>query len=137
MRFEIIEHPADVGFIAYGGTPEELFESAAQAMLTLACDPAGIEERVERRIAASGSGMELLLYGWLAEILAIADAEKLFFCRARVTHLAPERVEGVVYGEPYDKSRHCPGTYLKAVTLHQFRVERTPSGWRAVVYLDV
>ena len=43
--WEILEHPADVGFAAYGDTPDELFTNAALAMLSLACDPAGIQER--------------------------------------------------------------------------------------------
>ncbi len=143
VPFEVIEHPADVGFLAYGGSLEELFTNAALAMLTLACEPAGIEERERREIAATGADLEALLYAWLAEILAIADAEQIFFRRAEVTDLHPPgqgvagRVRGAVHGEKYDKQRHRAGTYIKAVTYHQLRVERTADGWRAQVYLDV
>ena len=45
-RFEILEHPADVGFLAYGETLAELFESAAMAMCSLACAPEKIEDPI-------------------------------------------------------------------------------------------
>ncbi len=135
--FEIIEHPADVGFLAYGATREELFANAALAMMTLACDPQRITERESRAIEITGADLESLLFGWLAEILAIADAQHVFFCRAEVRSLEPQSVRGVVFGEKYDKQRHAAGTYIKAVTYHQLMIEQTAEGWRARVYLDV
>lgn len=154
-RFEIIEHPADVGFIAHGATLEELFVNAALALASLACAPGEIVEREQREIVARAADIESLLYAWLAEILAIADAEHLVFRRFIVTHLASaaaktetepreglrdelrEEVRGIAFGEPFDRSRHAAGTYLKAVTYHQFRIEQTPAGFRATVFLDL
>lgn len=135
--FEVIEHPADVGFLAYGETLEELFAHAALAMFSLACELEGIEEREKREVETSGADTESLLYAWLAELLAVADAEQLVFRRVEVTVLAPDRARGIAHGEKFDKTRHRAGTYLKAVTFHQFLVEQTPDGWRAQVYLDV
>ncbi len=137
VPFEVIEHPADVGFLAYGDTLADLFANAALAMFSLACALERIEERQKREVEASGTDTESLLYAWLAELLAVADAEQLVFRRVEVTELAPGRVRGVAYGEKFDKTRHRAGTYIKAVTYHQLRVEQTPEGWRAQVYLDV
>lgn len=148
-KFKILEHPADVGFLAYGGTLEELFENAALAMCSLACASEKISEKVEREIRADSSDIESLLYAWLAEILAVADAEQLVFRGARVTELeTPHQsgggksalagaAHGIAYGEPFDRARHAAGTYIKAVTLHQFAVERTAQGWQARVFLDL
>jgi SHS2 domain-containing protein len=141
--FEILEHPADVGFLAYGATLAELFENAALAMRSLACAHERIEEREQREISATGADVESLLYSWLTEILAVADAEQLVFRRVRVSELrepqggAPGMARGIAYGEKFDRNRHAAGTYIKAVTLHQFAVERTNSGFRARVYLDL
>jgi len=135
--FEILEHPADVGFVAYGRTLEELFENAALALFTLACDLETIEEREPRPVAVSGQDNESLLYAWLAEILAEADAEQFVFRRAAVNQLDASGVHGVLYGEPFDKARHRAGSYIKAVTYHQLKVERRPERWEARVYLDV
>lgn len=136
-KFEIIEHPADVGFIAYGATLGELLENAALAMLTLACDPAGVEERSEWKVRAQGADEESLLFDWLAEILAVMDAEGLALSRAKVTHAGAGEAHGVVYGEKFNKARHRAGTYVKAVTYHQLAVARGADGWKATVYLDV
>ncbi len=140
-RFEIIEHPADIGFVAFGADLRSLFENAAAAMCALACDPATIEERERRAVRASGADLESLLFDWLAETLAIQDGEKLFFRRVDVDALsdssAPLSVTGTAHGEKYDRARHHAGTYIKAVTYHQLRVERTAEGWKATVYLDV
>lgn len=135
--FEILEHPADVGFLAYGATLEELFANAALAMMSLACELQAVEERESRAIEASAADVESLLFAWLAEILGTADGEQLVFRRAEVTAISDQHVAGMVYGEKFDKTRHHAGTYIKAVTLHQFRVEKSAEGWRARVYLDV
>ncbi len=135
--FEIIEHPADVGFIAYGGTLSELLENAALALMSLGCELERIEERERREIRASGADEESLLFDWLAEILAMADAEGLALRRAEVTRIGEGVAHGAVYGEKFDKARHRAGTYIKAVTYHQLAIERFATGWKATVYLDV
>jgi SHS2 domain-containing protein len=143
VPFEILEHPADVGFLAYGATLAELFENAALAMCSLACAPEKIEDRERREITAAASDVESLLYAWLAEILAIADAEQLVFQSVSVTELrepsasSSGEVRGTARGEKFNRERHAAGTYIKAVTLHQFTVERTAEGYRARVYLDL
>jgi protein archease len=135
--FEILEHPADVGFIAYGGTLDELFTNAALALMSLAYELDTVEEREKRPIEAAGADTESLLYAWLAEILAVSDAERLVFRRFEVTELRADFVRGIASGERFDPARHRARTYVKAVTLHQFRVAQTPEGWSARVYLDV
>ena len=141
--YEILEHPADVGFLAYGRTLAELFENAALALCALACAPEKIEERSEHEITACAADLESLLYAWLAEILAVADAEQVVFRRAKVTLLCepasgqPGEIRGILFGEKFDRARHAAGTYIKAVTLHQFALERSADGFRARVFLDL
>jgi SHS2 domain-containing protein len=140
-KFEILEHPADVGFLAYGATVEELFENAVLAMISIAGDLESVRETERREIEVTGENVESLLYAWLAEILAVMDAERLAIRHAEVTKLAVNavggRVHGAVYGEPYDRARHTAGVAIKAVTYHQFAIERTADGWRARVFLDL
>lgn len=141
--FEIIEHPADVGFLAYGRDLPELFENAALAMCSLACAPGNIEDKEQRQISATGDDLESLLFAWLAEILAITDADQLVFRRVAVSKLRephgtqPGEVRGSAFGERFDRKRHAAGTYIKAVTLHQFLAEKTKNGYRARVFLDL
>jgi SHS2 domain-containing protein len=141
--FDIIEHPADVGFLAYGVTASELFENAALAMCSLACAPEKIGEKTRCEVRVTADDLELLLYAWLAEILAIADADQLVFRRVEVRHLAEPHADaagevcGIAYGESFDGGRHAAGTYIKAVTMHQLLIERPPQGYSARVFLDL
>jgi SHS2 domain-containing protein len=143
VPYEILEHPADVGFLAYGATLAELFENSPLAMCSLACAAEKIEERLQRQINARGSDIESLLYAWLAEVLAIADGDQLVFRRVCVSDLREPsggvagEVRGVAHGERFDRERHTAGTYVKAVTLHQFQIERSGKGFRARVFLDL
>lgn len=137
LPFEILEHPADVGFLAYGKTLPELFENAALAVLSLACEVDTVREIEHRKIEAVGEDVDSLLYAWLAEILAIMDAERFMMRRVAVAFLDEGRVRGVAYGEPLDRARHRTGVAIKAITYHQFAVEQLPDGWRARVFLDL
>lgn len=135
--FEILEHPADIGFRAFGGTREELFENAALALFHLTCGMSPVEERESREITATGKETETLLYGWLAELLAVAETDRVVFRRVDVTALGEDSVRGTAYGEAIDPERHEMGTSIKAVTFHQLKVEQTPEGWSARVFVDL
>jgi SHS2 domain-containing protein len=145
--FEILDHPADVGFLAHGRTLEELFANAALAMMALAYELKGVEEREQREIEAEGEDTESLLYDWLSAILAVTDTERLVFKRFEIETVGARgnvplpagnlTVRGTAWGEPFEKGRHRARTYVKAVTLHQFEVRESERGWTARVYLDV
>jgi SHS2 domain-containing protein len=135
--FKIIEHPADIGFIAYGGTVEELFANATLALLWLTCELSAVKETLALSVEVRGADVETLLFAWLAEVLAVADGEQLVFRRATVGDICEGKVRGTLLGESLDRTRHQTKTYIKAVTMHQLRIDETPDGWRAQVFLDV
>lgn len=135
--FEIVEHPADIGFRAWGRTPAELFENAALALFSLSCELAAVEEKETRTIEVSDSDRETLLYAWLAELLAIAEGEGFVFRRAAVSSMDAGSLRATIYGESLDRSRHHSGTHIKAVTFHQLYVKESSEGWCAQVFLDL
>jgi SHS2 domain-containing protein len=135
--FEILEHPADIGFRAWGRTREEVFENAALALFSLTCDLETVEEKESRAIEVSASEQETLLYAWLAELLAVSEGEHIVFRRAVVSLAGADRVLATVYGEPFDRERHHSGTHIKAVTFHQLKIEESAEGWCAQVFLDL
>lgn len=137
VPFEILEHPADAGFLAHGRTLEELFANAALAMTSLAWELGAAGEAERRDIQAEGEDTELLLFDWLSAILAVADAERLVLKRFEVAQISSGRVRGTAWGEAIDPSRHRARTYIKAITLHQFQVRKDDRGWAARVFLDV
>jgi len=135
--FEILDHPADIGFKAFAETLPGLFENAALAMLSIRARLDDIEPRESYQLTATGSDYESLLVNWLSEVLYFIDGKQLAFRSVRVESLTDEAVSGFGSGEPFDPARHEIKVVVKAVTYHQLAIERTPEGWSARVYLDI
>jgi SHS2 domain-containing protein len=135
--FEILEHPADIGFRAFGATLPELFANAATAMLSIACDLEKVAPKAEYPIAAAGSDYESLLVNWLSEVLYWFDGKRIALREFRVTRLEPDRIRALARGEPRNAGRHRSKLIVKAVTWHQLKIAQTPGGWAAEVYLDI
>ncbi len=135
--FQILEHTADIGFRAWGETPARLFENAALALESIACDPDAAEERHVYPIAASGDGWESLLVAWLSEVLYYLDGEWIVFRRFDVERIGPDEIAGRAWGEPRDATRHPPRIVVKGVTYHRLSVRPEEGRWVAEVYLDI
>jgi len=135
--FELLEHTADIGFRVRAARLEGLFESAAEALAAIACEPEGIEARQAYPLEASGYDAESLLVNWLNEVLYLWDARRLALRRFRVLELTLERVAGEALGEAFDSARHRAKLVVKGVTYHQLRIGQDEQGWFAEVFLDI
>ena len=132
---------ADVAFEARGVTLEETFLAAADATLNTMVEEIGtVAPRERRDFSLAADSLDLLLFELLQELVYHKDAERLLL---RVRDLRIEetgsgyRLHAEAIGETIDSGRHPLLGDVKAVTLHRLSVEKTPSGWRAVVVLDV
>ena len=134
--FEILEHPADIGFRAFGNTLEELFANSAVAMLSIAGDPQAAEPREQYRISVESGDRDGLMVDWLNEVLYWYDGKRIALREFRV-ELTDLRIDAVATGEPRDPERHRARLIVKAVTYHQLRIEQRDGAWIAEVYLDI
>lgn len=137
LPFRILEHTADVGFEAFGGTREEVFANAALALTDLMVDLKAIQASEETPLEVRGPDPESVLVNWLSEILYLFDAEGWVFRDFRVTRLGNDSLSALAQGEKFQPSRHHVKVLVKAVTYHQLALEETPRGWRAQVYVDI
>jgi protein archease len=135
--YEVLEHPADIGFRAYGATLPELFAASAIALLSIADEPAAAEPRGEYRLAVESGDRESLLVDWLNEVLYWYDGKRIAFREFRIDALSDEAVDAVGVGEPRDPERHRSRLIVKAVTYHQLKIEQRADSWVAEVYLDI
>jgi SHS2 domain-containing protein len=143
MPYEYLEEfgTADIAFEATGGDLAELFRDAADAMTNVMIDNIdAIQPRETRQIELSNDKLDMLLFDLLQELIFVKDAKRLLL-RIRDLKFA-ERDENyflkaTAEGEPVDPERHHQRADVKAVTLHDFSVERTESGWKARVLLDI
>jgi len=132
---------ADIAFEATGRDLPELFRDATDATTNVMIDNLeAIQPRETRRIELSNEKLDLLLFDLLQELIFLKDAERLLL-RMRQVQIAERDetyfVEATAEGEPLDAERHHQRADVKAVTLHDFSVERTESGWKARVLLDI
>jgi len=132
---------ADIAFEVTGRDLPELFSDAADATTNVMIDNVeAIQPRRTRQIELSNDKLDMLLFDLLQELIFLKDAERLLL-RIRVVQI-DERdeiyfVKATAEGETLDAERHHQRADVKAVTLHDFSVERTEDGWKARVLLDI
>ena len=130
---------SDVTFHAWGRSLEELFTAAADATLNVMVRSLDSVQPLETRsVSVEADALDLLLMRFLDELVYRKDVEELLL-RATEVHVdtGRNRVQALLSGERIDPKRHELVADVKAVTLHDLRVERTATGWDAHVTLDV
>jgi SHS2 domain-containing protein len=135
--FRILEHTADIGFEAFGGTRKEAFANAARALTQLMVDLEAIAPREKTSLRVEASDMPSLLVNWLSEILYLFDAEGWLFRDFELEDLTEHSLVAMARGEKFDRRRHQVKLLVKAVTYHQLDLRETAQGWRARVYVDI
>jgi SHS2 domain-containing protein len=143
MPYHFLEEvgTADIAFEATGRDLPELFSDAANATMNVMIDNLdAIKPRETRYIELSNDKIDMLLFDFLQELIYLKDAERLLL---RVPDVQLEEKEQKYFlkakaaGEPLDAARHHQRADVKAVTLHDFSVEKKNGGWKASVILDI
>jgi SHS2 domain-containing protein len=132
---------ADIAFEATGRDLSELFTDAGDATMNVMVDNLdAIEPRETRQIELLNDKIDMLLFDFLQELIYLKDAERLLL---RVRDAQIDKKEGKYFlkaeaaGETLDAARHHQRADVKAVTLHNFAVEKENGGWKATVLLDI
>lgn len=131
---------ADVAFEATGKTLEELFDSSALALEnTQVKDLKSVKHKVEKKIGVEADNVDMLLFNFLQELIFLKDVELLLFSKfdIKITESKKYKLKSKAYGEKLNMKKHELLVDVKAVSLHNFKVEKTKSGWKADVILDV
>jgi len=117
----------------------DLFETAALALAELMVDPATVEPTVERILTLRASQLDLLLHDWLSELIYRKDRDREIFTRAKVwmTGAGPYQLLAHLRGGVIDPETMALRADPKAVTFHQFALERAEGGWRARIVIDI
>ena len=134
--FELIEHTADVGIMAYGADVREAFINAARGMFSLIVELGSINEVEYRDIEVTAPDEESLLAAWLNELVCLFDAENMLFSRFEITEFGDTRLRAKAYGESVDSSRHKLKVGIKAATYHMLEVDHSDGG-RVRVLFDI
>lgn len=136
-RFEVIEHTADTGIVAYGTDMSEAFSNAAYGMFSLMADLKQVREETSRYIEAEAGDAESLVVSWLNELLYVFDVERIVFKRFDILEMTGTRLRADAYGGKADASRHRLKSGVKAATYHMLKVVERRDGCSIRVIFDV
>jgi SHS2 domain-containing protein len=134
--FEILNHTADVGIIAYGADLSQAFANAARGLFSLITDLDGVEEVLHRDAELTATDEESLLVEWLNELIYQFDTEGIIFKRFDIIRLDSTRLKARSYGEKVDKSKHKLKIGVKAATYHMLKVDKG-DGCKVQVLFDI
>jgi len=135
--FEIIDHTADVGIIAYGADVEELFSNAALALFSLITEPESVEEKLHITLEVSSKDRDSLLIEWLNELIYLFDVKHILFNRFDIESLTHNELKATCYGEGFDPMKHKIKTGVKAATYHMLKLDKSSDGCKAQIILDI
>jgi len=135
--FEIVDHTADVGIIAYGTNIEELFCNAALALFSLITEPGSIQEKSHLNLRVSSDERDSLLVEWLNELIYFFDAKHILFNRFDIESLTHNQLKATCYGEGFDPMKHKIKMGVKAATYHMLKLDKNSDGYKAQIILDI
>jgi SHS2 domain-containing protein len=130
-----VEHTGELELEIEAGSERAVFEEAFEAMRELLKGESELTAggaTVTREVAITGSDRPVLLTDWLAELAYLAESEGLVPRRLVELGLTEAGLEAVIEGKEGE-----PPHLVKGATLHRLGLERSASGWRATVVLDV
>jgi SHS2 domain-containing protein len=135
-RWEHFPHDADVGVRGFGASPAEAFEQAAHALMAVVT-AADITPRVAVDVTCAAPDLELLLVDWLNAVIYEMAVRRMLFGRFAV-RISGGRLNGTLWGESVDVTRHAPACEPKGATYTALNVSQAPDGlWSAGCIVDV
>jgi SHS2 domain-containing protein len=136
--FEVIDHTADVGVVAYGADLKQAFANAARALFSLITEPESVRETLGWDIELGAPDEGSLLVEWLNELIYLFDTENILFRRFEISELGEGHLRARGYGEKVDSSRHQLKTGIKAATYHMLSVGQDEDNvYRVKVIFDI
>jgi len=90
--FEVIDHTADIGIVAYGADIKQVFANAALGLFNLMADLDAFKEDLQRELELSAEDVEVLLVEWLNELIYIFDVEHIIVKRLEIDELTSTQI---------------------------------------------
>jgi SHS2 domain-containing protein len=133
-KFEIINHTADIGIVAYGEDLKEVFANIAYGMSSLITDLEKIEEKIEEKISLTSSDLEELLIGFLNELLYIFEIKKLIFKNFFIDSISENFLKVICKGNFVKENAIF--REIKSATYHLLKIEKNKY-YRIQVFFDL
>ena len=137
MKYELIDHTADLGIRVFGSGSRDLFENAARAMFDCIVDIDLLNGLERAAVTVSGEDWPDLMVNWLRELLYLWSGKEMLVKRVDISAVSEYEISAFICFDRFDPEVHAIKNEIKAVTYHQIRVDSGPKGWEAQVVFDV
>ncbi len=128
-----------MGVYIYGRDAEELFKNAALAFSAIV-KGRGVRQlkpSTEKEIVLESPSLETLLFLWLSEFLYLYDTSSLLPVEVREIKIFEKEGFSIRGRVAFGKLSGTPDVYIKAITMHQIKIEKRKGRLRARVVLDL
>jgi SHS2 domain-containing protein len=139
-EFEIIDHTADIGIVAYGKTKKEVFINAAKGMFEIiAGENRNLKENFYAKIKLEAKSLEDLLIAWLNELLYISEVKLVILNKFKIKELSDGQIKAEVGGTKINHLSVRIKREVKAVTYHRLEIKKDEESglWSAQVIFDI
>ena len=141
MKYEILEHKADLKIKVFGETQEELFENAMVGMFkgakyepSFVKDAEGKMEGVKREIKISSLDLLSLLVDFLSEVLYLSEVNREVYQKIQFKKFTDKEIEGILSGKKLKRR----GVIIKGVTYHDLDIkQRKDKIWEVTILFDI
>lgn len=135
-KFIFKEHKADIKFISFGKTIEELFENSANALFNIFYEK-DIEIKKNYHLKAKGMNLENLLYDFLEKFIILFDKENFIPKKIKFKKfdLKKFNIDFFVYGD--DAKDYNVERSIKAITYGEMIIKKNKNGYSVPVIVDV
>ena|SRR3989344_6100019 len=138
MKFKYLADVAiaDIAFEAYGKNLNEVFENSAYAFFDMTCNPKTVKSKIKKVINIKAENEKDLLYNFLAELIFLKDSKQLIFNKVKVL-IKNNNLQATLYGDKINYEKQELRNDIKAITFHQFNLEKTKKGYKSRIVVDI
>ena len=134
MKYEFLEHTADLKIRASGKSLANAFENIGLGLEEYICRGGKVEGKIKKEFSLKGEDNEALLYSFLDEIIFLLDTEAFIFSKIKVK-IKKGELKAEMKGD--DAGNYLHLNPPKAATYAEMYVKRTKKGFEVQAVIDV
>ena len=141
MRYEYLEHTADLKIRAYGKTLEQAFVNIAIGAFDFLTNTTKVKKKIEKKISIKAKRIESLLYDFLEELLFMLDTNGFILAEIKDMVIREDKdnkkysLQCFALGDDY-KNYEVKGN-IKSVTYSEMLIKKEKDGFVIEVVLDI
>lgn len=133
-KYEMLEHTADIKIRSYSQDLQELFKNSALGMMDFIFGEGFEQKNIEETdvVEIKADDIEALLVEFLSELNFLINTNYRAYIDFEFEEFEDTHLKAKVWSCPAQAKE-----YIKAVTYHELKIERTDEGWQATIIYDI